>query len=296
MTELPRLLDSKSHPEMRALLEAGLADSPTTGSARRAAVGLGLSAGALVTITSGVASGAAVGGTGLVVSGAAPSLLVIAGQWLAIGVLGGAGLVGGASYLSSDSAPAPARLAEPHSDLSPRAPSVRRASSQVAAGSDVTPPALDADNRAAFPSSVEQGSASVNGNGPAPAKNDAPQQVVARAFEAAASSSAFGESKETTSGRLGREVSLIDEARRALAVGDAPRAEATLDAYAALARTGTLDREAQILRVEALVASGQRAAAVVLARSYLQAYPSDPHAPMLRQLVTDGAAPKPETR
>jgi hypothetical protein len=299
MTELPRLLDSTNHPGVRALLEAGLTDNPTEGSAQRAVVGLGLSAGALVTITSGVASGATgapVVATGVVASAAASSLIVSAGQWLALGLLGGLGLIGGVSVVGSAAAPVSARPVEYRSNASPVSSGARPIPARLAGESEVGRAAAGADSRAVFSSSSERGSVGVNGKETASAEaNDTSRRVATRAGDPGLPSSALGGS-EITSGRLGREVSLIDEARRELAAGEAPRAQATLDAYDALARTGTLDREAQILRIEALTASGQRAAAVMLARSYLQAYPSDPHAPMLRQLVTEAPSAAAEAR
>jgi hypothetical protein len=83
---------------------------------------------------------------------------------------------------------------------------------------------------------------------------------------------------------LSREIAMIDTSRRALSSGNAASALAQLDQYAATLRTGTLDREAQLLRIDALVLSGQRASALVLAGRYLTSYPNDPHAARLRAL------------
>jgi hypothetical protein len=46
-----------------------------------------------------------------------------------------------------------------------------------------------------------------------------------------------------------------------------------------------LEREATILRIDALLSQGDKAWAVRLARRYLEQFPRDPHAQRLEQLV-----------
>ena len=85
-------------------------------------------------------------------------------------------------------------------------------------------------------------------------------------------------------GRLARDVQLIDRARRALAAGEAARALAELDELERRATSAVLDREAWILRIEALHLSGQVGRARQLAVRYREAFPNDAHAARLRVL------------
>ena len=259
MTHPSRLLDSEHNPAARALLEAGLPDAPSPDAARRTALALGLSASALATVVSGSA-GAALGGVGpgLSAPATASSLWLVAGQWLAVGAVAGIGLAGGAVWLSAPAQPTRTQLVSAQA-LPVEGPRLARAASPAAL------PAPNDSSRTATP--VE----------------DAPSLAHAAPVRATSASSAGAAS--TADDRLAREVALIDAARRALGVRNAPLALRTLDQYDRAAQTGTLDREARILRIDALVAEGQRAAAVTLARAYLDANPRDPHAPKLQHLI-----------
>ena len=86
--------------------------------------------------------------------------------------------------------------------------------------------------------------------------------------------------------QLEAEVIQIDAARDALKAGDVRAAMALLDQYQAHERTGTLDREATILRIDALVRLSRRAEAETSARAFLREFPHDPHASKLNQLLT----------
>jgi hypothetical protein len=61
-----------------------------------------------------------------------------------------------------------------------------------------------------------------------------------------------------------------------------------LDAFEHMTRTGALDREAQVLRIETLNEMGQDARARELASEYLQAFPKDAHTARLRALIQRG--------
>jgi Tfp pilus assembly protein PilF len=77
---------------------------------------------------------------------------------------------------------------------------------------------------------------------------------------------------------------LIDAARNAFAAGQFSRAFAELEAYEQIARTGVLDREARVLRIEILHRAGDQAQADSLTQQYLREFPSDEHAVRLRAL------------
>jgi hypothetical protein len=85
------------------------------------------------------------------------------------------------------------------------------------------------------------------------------------------------------SGALAREVAQIDAARSALASGDPARALALVERYERTRETPTFVREAELLRIDAFSARGERALATELARRYLERFPNDAHVAKLRQ-------------
>jgi hypothetical protein len=88
---------------------------------------------------------------------------------------------------------------------------------------------------------------------------------------------------------LGREVERIDSARRALESNDAPGALAELESYDRTRESGVLDREALLLRIEALTRQHKSEQAKALVRQYLQRFPGDSHAPRLRTLLANSS-------
>jgi hypothetical protein len=84
---------------------------------------------------------------------------------------------------------------------------------------------------------------------------------------------------------LGDEIASLDRAREALAHGDASRALALVDEYAKEFPGGVLGQEATVVRIEALLARGDRKAADGLARRLLAAHPASPHAARVRALL-----------
>lgn len=77
---------------------------------------------------------------------------------------------------------------------------------------------------------------------------------------------------------LADEVALLDNARRALTAGDAEGALRALETHGKVFSGGALLAEAAVLRIEALAARGDRAGAISKARAFLSAFPKDPHA------------------
>lgn len=267
MTAPPRLLESSQNPAARELLRAGLAERPRPSALRAAALAVGVSSTVVAASTTATAA------PGTVTVLATPSLTMVAAKWLAVGTLSGLALAGTASVVSKVASPG-ATLLTTHS--------VRQegAVTQVD-GRAVTPgiPATDGEE--------------------SPARNGPTRSlpVVAAPTKPIAASKAAAPTKEPTTpaapasaslpaaASLSREIALIDGARRSLAGGDLSGALQRLDDYMGLLRTGTLDREAQLLRIDALSQAGQRAVALSLAERYLDSYPNDPHAPRLRALL-----------
>jgi len=182
----------------------------------------------------------------------------VAAKWVAVGVLGGGILAAGAELslsprLERARAPAAANIAHAPA-AAPRGPSnAARVATPPPPVAASNPPAVDATSqRAALP--------------------------------ATAPSSA-------RSSQLGREVESIDRVRRALAAGNTSLALSELDAYARLSSTGVLDREARVLRIQALRDAGDVAGAQQLTERYLADFPNDAHA--VRMRTPD---PRPGTR
>jgi TolA-binding protein len=90
---------------------------------------------------------------------------------------------------------------------------------------------------------------------------------------------------------LGDQVAALDRARRAMADGNAATALADVAEYQAKYPHGALAEEAEVLRVEALVAQGDRAGASRAGARFLAAHPASPHAAHVRALL--GSPPSP---
>jgi hypothetical protein len=80
-------------------------------------------------------------------------------------------------------------------------------------------------------------------------------------------------------------VQALDAARRELAAGKARSALAAIDTYRARFPAGSLRTEATVLRVEALLGSGDRAAAEREANAIVRAAPGTRHAARVLDLL-----------
>jgi hypothetical protein len=82
------------------------------------------------------------------------------------------------------------------------------------------------------------------------------------------------------------EIASIDVARKALRAGNSSGAIAELDRYeATFGRAGSLAPEATVLRIEALLARGDKARATALATAFVAAHPKSPLAARVRTLI-----------
>jgi hypothetical protein len=127
---------------------------------------------------------------------------------------------------------------------------------------------------------------------PAPAATAAPQALAPAAVVAPPRAPAIAATSDarrvhTGASALRGEIALIDGARAALAGGSPARAIQILAQHDARYPRGVLVPEAQALRIEALMASGQRRRARSLARAFLAAHPSSPLAERIAR-VRDG--------
>lgn len=78
---------------------------------------------------------------------------------------------------------------------------------------------------------------------------------------------------------------MLDEARRALKRGEARKALTMLKRYETEFQEGGLAPEATVMRIQALLEVGDRAAAVELAQRLLRAAPNSHHASIVRSLL-----------
>jgi hypothetical protein len=126
---------------------------------------------------------------------------------------------------------------------------------------------------------------------PPPAIESAVPSETAAPAPSTATSAARSEARAAAPlGQLGREVAMIDRARRALAGHHYAQVLAVLDEYGRASTTGSLDREARVLRIEALRRSGDIEGAERLAAQYLSEFPDDAHGTRLRAL--DAGTPR----
>jgi hypothetical protein len=89
---------------------------------------------------------------------------------------------------------------------------------------------------------------------------------------------------------LAAEVSMLDQARNAVAAKSGERALDVLGRYARQFPSGTLALEASVLRIEALFLAGSPAA-TTLAREFLAAHPTSTHATKIRRLLGEHEKP-----
>lgn len=85
------------------------------------------------------------------------------------------------------------------------------------------------------------------------------------------------------------ELEAIDNARKALAQGNAALASRLLDRYSARFPKPRLGAEATVLRIETLIARGDRSAASRFGKAFLQNNPKSPYARRVRSLIGDTA-------
>jgi len=89
----------------------------------------------------------------------------------------------------------------------------------------------------------------------------------------------------STAASIADEVGLLDAAREALARGDSDDAIRVLNAHSERFGAGALVQEADVLRVQALIESGERSEATDLAKQYLTEHGDSPHANRVRTLM-----------
>lgn len=299
MTELRPLRECSDDELELALLGAASSDAPTPSGLRDAALALGLTAATAHTIAATLpatiagSAGSSVATAPLASSsalaGAAGSGVALGGAALgtvAKSLLGGALLsfvaltavdhtLNRAPAASSVRAPSAVTVsaAEP-AEVTPAVASPANPEPSPPAAATATPRPASAANPLLPMAASEPVSVAL------PEKSSAPTSA---AFAPLASAKATEAPPSPSS--LTAEIRLLDRARAALAAGDAGGAAQALDAYAASRPSGVLTQEATVLRVRLLIARGQRAEAVELARRSVAQHPESAQADLLRQLA-----------
>jgi TolA-binding protein len=89
---------------------------------------------------------------------------------------------------------------------------------------------------------------------------------------------------------IAEEIAVIDRAREALRQGDPTAAGVALADHRARFGEGLLTPEAELLRIQLLVAQGRRDEAAIRGRAFLATHPTSPLAARVRKLVADSSA------
>lgn len=275
MTELKPLIECSDSATTRELLRSGLGDAPPPEAMGRAAVVLGLTATAVaVAVPAGAAALNGAAASGLAAGKASGVTGLLVGKWLASGLVAGALVSGTATVVERVRA-----RAEPVAPVAGAVPSAARdARGTPKAVRPSRPTEAEAERAPDLAEPLEA---------EAPA---APTSTKLLPGQPSAASSASAAPDASASRALGAEAARIDAARRALGMGDVRRALIELDWYERSRVVGVLDREAELLRIQALVRAGGGARAVELARAYLAKHPHDAYAARLTELIRRGGA------
>jgi hypothetical protein len=291
---------------------AAATGAAATGAAATGAAATGAAAaGAAATGAAGsTVAAAGVAATGAAASGAAATgavaALGVGAKWVVIAIatvaVGGSAAVGGKLLLhhpARESAPAPSAVqaGDGHSQRAPLAAGARRAGSErespdLGASAEPEVAAAPTALSAVAPAAAHGAAGASADEGPLP--GIAPAQAEASSESAAvpAEGSPVGVPPPAAAKReprerapLGRELTLLDEARQALRAGDTGAAMALLDRHSAEFPNGKLGDAVSVLRIEALWRAGERAKASRLAAEFMASHPNSPLRAGVRQYV-----------
>jgi hypothetical protein len=271
----PRRLAQDGNEFERQLLSSARLDVASPRSCKRALAAVGT----LAALGSASAAGAATG-----IAGSGFAVLV---KWVGLGMIAGAGATGVARLLDPPrTGPTEARnvsaastLTEGSTRESAETVSAAEASSSIlsfhATAASETHDEAQPTRPQLLPRQVE-----------APSPSNVGRQVATATPEPPPGSSPSVPPAGTSSPtNLTAEINALAQVRAALGQGNATAAMFQLEAYRRTFPSAALDDEASVLEINALLLQGDHAAAALLARRYLAAHPSSPHAPRLRALV-----------
>jgi hypothetical protein len=293
-----RLLEDDLDEFERALLRSARFDEPDGRAITRAAVALGVGTTTL-TVAAGAAAASAVPGASTAVGTFSKLGALGIVKWLSIGVVGGLVTTSGVEIARTAMGSGPR---EPAAVVAAARPTAVPARPQQAAdlapipippaladtpAEEPSPPTMAFADPPLEPTAPRAAAPKVTRSGSQPRPAAAPVEPVAAVPASTATPTAAftppGPTPKVVS--IADETAMLDRARRALASGSAGTALNELDAYDQRARARALSTEASVLRIEALLQTGQRASAVALAQRLLAAQPNGPHANRLRSIV-----------
>lgn len=114
-----------------------------------------------------------------------------------------------------------------------------------------------------------------------------PSSAITPASASASASEAKVVVKTAPTTSLATELALLETAKRALSAGAVGQCLAALDRHDREHPLGAFAQEAAVIRIEALLARGDRASARALADRFLAAHPASPYALRIERLVRD---------
>jgi len=260
MNDPRRLIDEGATEFEARLLAAGRRDAISERSRGRVLAGLGLSAALGATAASSSAGAVAAG-------------LVTGVKWMGICALGGLGIWGGAQLLErnpegrSGAATVSQRSSSSQKNASQSKLGAIAAAQVSASAAPVSPPPSRASAAPVSPP-------------PSPARSSA-----GRLAHRDARPVSSEPSQPRVRDSLREELAMLDEARKALADGDASRALRLLDDYGRVYPARRLGAEATVMRIEALRARGDHAQAASIGERFLAQHPDGPYATRVRSLI-----------
>jgi len=265
MNDPKRLSEGSGSDVERALLRAGRAGAPPGAKSRAMAVASGAMA-----ASSLVAAGAAAEGT----AAAAKVGSIVALKWIGVLSVASVGALTSAAMIRTTSEHA-----------SSKSVAVSGASTATAARGHDRLPILGGP-----PQSAPSASTALISTRPDPAPYE-PSKVSRPVVTVVAparvqSAPVPGEPGGAASSTLSAELATLDQARAALAAGDAPRSLGILDRYHARFPSGGMAPEAAVLRIEVLLKAGDRPAAQRAADAFLASSPTSPYAPRIQSLLS----------
>jgi hypothetical protein len=277
MSELSPLLSSTKDDLELLLLRSAEQDEPSADALPKVAASIGVGAAALgLATTAAVVQHAAFGGA----AATKPITFLSIVKWLGAGMTAGA-LVGGGAHVAFR----PMRtgtIERPVAVAPAVAPKEQRDVPRIAL--PLPPPSEPEPQKNELEEPVPAARTTVRQSPPIVATPPATAMPLGStaSFEASPHAAATA-----VSASLSDEVSALDTARRELAAGRARSALDAIDAYRARFPQGALRTEATVLRVEALLGSGNRAAAEREANAIVRAAPGTRHAARVLDLLAE---------
>jgi len=249
-----------------ALLDAANDDAPDEGAAARAAA-------------AAVATAAVVGGVATA-SGGTKTIAAAASKWLMMAAVIGTGAAGFMQLTSEPPSLAATGVTEPASIAAAALPALPPQQAPAAKPAATTHEAGDSEAGDSEAGDSEAGDSEAGDSKAGDSKPGAGAHT-------AKPTRATKPKAATAASKLNSELGLLDRVRKARAAGNEQLARQLLAQYQRQHKSGMLAREAEVLRIESLLASGKRKEAKNRARAFLARHPNDPHASRMRRVLSN---------